>query len=240
MPPFRSPHHTASYVSIVGGGNLLKPGEVTLAHRGVLFLDELPEFDPKVLESLRQPLEDRFVTVARAKGSVKYPANFILVAAMNPCPCGNFGVKGKDCSCPAIFIERYKRKLSGPIIDRIDLWVEVSHIEYEKLTDKRSLHQGTAHMMPVIEKARDIQMRRWAKNNAELRPQDIVNNIHLSEPVKNILNKSAKELDLSARMYHRLIKIARTIADMEGSDNISEAHILEALQYRPKRYQVRA
>ncbi|HEY0220908.1 MAG TPA: YifB family Mg chelatase-like AAA ATPase, partial [Candidatus Paceibacterota bacterium] len=139
--PFRSPHHTASYVSIVGGGSNLKPGEITLAHKGVLFLDEFPEFDKKVLESLRQPLEDREVTVARAKGVAKYPAHFILVATMNPCPCGNYGVKGKECTCSAVNIERYKRKLSGPIMDRIDLWVEVSKVDHEKLTDGREKHR---------------------------------------------------------------------------------------------------
>ena len=148
--PFRSPHHTASYVSLVGGGTNLKPGEVTLAHKGVLFLDELAEFDKKVLESLRQPLEDREVTVSRAKGSVRYPAHFILVATMNPCPCGNYGVKGKECICSAQNIEKYKRKLSGPIMDRIDLWVEVSKVEHDKLTDSREMHTGTEKMKPVV------------------------------------------------------------------------------------------
>jgi magnesium chelatase family protein len=240
-PPFRSPHHTASYVSLVGGGANLKPGEVTLAHKGVLFLDEFPEFDTKVLESLRQPLEDRVVTVSRAKGSVKYPAHFILVATMNPCPCGNYGVKGKECICSAQNIEKYKRKLSGPIMDRIDLWVEVSKVEHEKLTDKRELHEGTGVMKPRVETARKIQEKRYKnlniKTNGELTAKDLVKHIHLSDKVKEILNTSAKQLDLSARSYHRIIKLARTIADMEASPEISENHILEALQYRPKRYQ---
>ncbi len=242
-PPFRSPHHTASYVSLVGGGANLKPGEITLAHKGVLFLDEFPEFDKKVLESLRQPLEDREVTVSRAKGSVKYPAHFILVATMNPCPCGNYGVKGKDCVCSAQAIERYKRKLSGPIVDRIDLWVEVSKVEHEKLTDAREMHEGTTKMKPRVENARKIQEKRYAKaklkikTNAELTAKDLVKQIKLSDKVKETLNRSAKQLDLSARSYHRIIKLARTIADMEGSEDISENHILEALQYRPKKYQ---
>lgn len=240
-PPFRSPHHTASYVSLVGGGANLKPGEVTLAHKGVLFLDEFPEFDKKVLESLRQPLEDREVTVSRAKGSVKYPAHFILVATMNPCPCGNYGTKGKECICSAIHIEKYKRKLSGPIVDRIDLWVEVSKVEHQKLTDSRDLHEGTGKMKPRVEKARKIQESRYGKaklkikTNAELTSKDLVKHIALSDKVKETLNNSAKQLDLSARSYHRIIKLARTIADMEGVSDISENHILEALQYRPRR-----
>ncbi len=241
-PPFRSPHHTASYVSLVGGGATIKPGEVTLAHKGVLFLDEFPEFDKKVLESLRQPLEDRVVTISRAKGSVRYPAHFILIATMNPCPCGNYGVKGKECICNAQNIEKYKRKLSGPIVDRIDLWVEVSKVEHQKLTDSRELHEGTGVMKPRVEKARKMAEDRYkklglkTKTNAELAPKDLVKHIILSEKVKEILNKSAKQLDLSARSYHRIIKLARTIADMEESENISENHILEALQYRPKKY----
>jgi len=242
-PPFRSPHHTASYVSLVGGGANLKPGEVTLAHKGVLFMDEFPEFDKKVLESLRQPLEDRFVTVSRAKGSVRYPADFILVATMNPCPCGNYGVKGKECTCSAQAIEKYKRKLSGPIVDRIDLWVEVSKVEHQKLTDARELHEGTKNMKPRVEKARKVQELRYKKaklkikTNGELTSRDLVKHIKLSDKVKETLNTSAKQLDLSARSYHRIIKLARTIADMEGVKEIGENHILEALQYRPKRYQ---
>jgi magnesium chelatase family protein len=242
-PPFRAPHHTASYVSLVGGGANMKPGEVTLAHKGVLFLDEFPEFDTKVLETLRQPLEDRHVTISRAKGSVRYPAHFMLVAAMNPCPCGNYGVKGKDCTCKANDIERYKRKLSGPIVDRIDLWVEVSKIEYQQLTDSRDLQEGTAVMRPKVEQARKIQEERYkkhglkARTNAELAAKDLINLIHISDPLKEFLNKSAKQLDLSARAYHRIIKLARTIADLAASEEITQDHILEALQYRPKKYQ---
>lgn len=243
-PPFRAPHHTASYVSLVGGGSNLKPGEITMAHKGVLFLDEFPEFEKKVLETLRQPLEDRVITVSRAKGSARFPANFILIATMNPCPCGNYGVKGKECICSAQNIDKYKRKISGPIADRIDMWVEVSKIEHEKLTDSRDNHTLTDIIKKRVCSARDIQKNRYAglglKNttNAELSPKHLVDYVKLDEKIKNILNTSAKQLDLSARMYHRIIKIARTIADLEGSDNITEQHILEALQYRPKKYQV--
>jgi magnesium chelatase family protein len=204
-------------------------------------LDEFPEFDKKVLESLRQPLEDRVVTVARARGSAKYPAEFILVATMNPCPCGNYGTKGKECVCTPTNLERYRRKLSGPIMDRIDLWVEVSKVEHEKLTDKRELHTGTEKMRPVVEIARNAQSKRYkdlgikTKTNAELSSKDLVKHINLSDEVKNILNGSAKKLDLSARSYHRIIKLARTIADMDEKEEIETNHILEALQYRPKR-----
>ena len=242
-PPFRSPHHTASYVSLVGGGANLKPGEVTLAHKGVLFMDEFPEFDKKVLESLRQPLEDRVVTISRAKGSARYPAHFILIATMNPCPCGNYGVKGKECVCSAQNIEKYKRKMSGPIVDRIDMWVEVSRVEHEKLTDARELHEGTGVMKPRVEKARKMAEQRYkklglkTKTNAELSPKDLVKHIVLSDKIKESLNKTAKQLDLSARSYHRIIKLARTIADLDGSENISENHIMEAINYRPKKYQ---
>jgi magnesium chelatase family protein len=238
-PPFRSPHHTASYVSLVGGGSNMKPGEVTLAHKGVLFLDEFPEFDKKVLESLRQPLEDREVTVSRAKGSVKYPAHFILVATMNPCPCGNYGVKGKECICSAQNIEKYRRKISGPIMDRIDLWVEVSKVEHERLTDERELHESTKELKPTVINARKTQLKRYgkikSKTNAELSARDLVRFIKLNDNVKELLNKSAKQLDLSARSYHRIIKLARTIADMNGEKEVKENHVLEALQYRPKR-----
>ncbi len=241
--PFRSPHHTASYVSLVGGGANLLPGEVTLAHKGVLFLDEFPEFDSRVLETLRQPLEDRFITISRAKGTVTYPAHFSLIATMNPCPCGNYGVKGKVCTCSAHNIERYKRKLSGPIVDRIDMWVEVSKVEHNRLTDSREMHEGTEKIKLRVEKARKIQQTRFKKHgltiktNAELSPKDLVKYILLSDTVKDTLNASAKTLDLSARAYHRIIKLARTIADLDSSENVDQRHILEALQYRPKKYQ---
>ena len=235
-PPFRSPHHTSSYVSIVGGGTYPKPGEVTLAHRGVLFLDEFPEFERRVIESLRQPLEDRVVSISRAKGSATFPANFILVAAMNPCPCGNFGTK-KVCNCSPIMIDRYKKKLSGPIMDRIDLWVEVSDVAHDKLTQKGSGTESKKVKGRVV-KARNKQKSRFKKldikTNSEMGAKEITNIIRLTDEVKSILNESAKKLDLSARSYHKMIKLARTIADLENSPEITEEHILEALQYRPK------
>ncbi len=239
LRPFRSPHHTASYVSIIGGGTNPKPGEVTLSHRGVLFLDEFPEFETKALEALREPLEERYVTVSRARGSVKFPADFLLVAAMNPCPCGNFGIKGKPCTCSPMQLERYRRKISGPIIDRIDIWTEVSKVDHDKLTEK----SGSSESLPIrekIQKARKIQRERFEKvgrkihKNAEMNSRDITTILKVSDEVKDILNKSARTLDLSARSYHKLLKLARTIADLDGASDITPNHILEAISYRPK------
>jgi magnesium chelatase family protein len=238
-PPFRSPHHTSSYVSLIGGGTFPKPGEVTLAHRGVLFLDEFPEFDKRVLESLRQPLEDNIVSISRAKGSAIFPSNFILIAAMNPCPCGNSGSKQKICICRPVDLDRYRRKLSGPIMDRIDLWVSVGNIDYAKLSG-----EGDGEKSEFIKKrilaARDIQKKRFQKfncninTNSEMSVKDLSNFIKLNEEVRKLLDASAEKLALSARAYHRIIKIARTIADLENSPEISVNHILEAVQYRPK------
>ena len=239
FPPFRAPHHTSSYVSIIGGGTYPKPGEVTLAHRGVLFLDEFPEFEKRVIESLRQPLEDNIVSISRAKGTAIFPSNFILVAAMNPCPCGNAGSKQKACICKPSDLDRYKRKLSGPIIDRIDLWVSVGNVDYKKLG-------GEGHGEPSekikerVERAREIQKKRFKKfgkeitTNSEMNVKDLGVMVHLDGKVRDLLDDSAEHLGLSARAYHRVIKIARTIADLENSPEIEENHILEALQYRPK------
>ncbi len=237
--PFRSPHHTSSYVSLIGGGTNPKPGEITLAHKGVLFLDEFPEFETKTIETLREPLEERVVSVSRAKGTVKFPAHFLLVAAMNPCPCGNYGIKGKPCTCSPLQIERYKRKISGPIIDRIDIWTEVSKVDHERLTEAPGESESTPARDAVIQ-ARGIQGKRFRDagrkiaTNAEMSARDIATLIKLSDPVKEILNKSAKTLDLSARSYHKLVKLARTIADLEESYEIKPNHILEAISYRPK------
>ncbi|MCH7756552.1 YifB family Mg chelatase-like AAA ATPase [Patescibacteria group bacterium] len=241
-PPFRSPHHTSSYVSIVGGGTIPKPGEITLAHRGVLFLDEFAEFDRRVIESLRQPLEDRTINISRAKGSALFPANFILVAAMNPCPCGNYGSK-KECVCPPSALLRYQRKISGPIIDRLDMWIEVPNISIKKLSEVRKKDNQTDAIKARVLKARGVQKRRFknskrtVKANSDMNVRDIETFILLSEKTKETLNHAAKRLDLSPRAYHRVIKLARTIADLEGDANVEESHILEALQYRPKQNQ---
>lgn len=240
--PFRSPHHTASYVALIGGGTNPRPGEVTLAHKGILFLDEFPEFENKAIESLREPLEERVVSVSRARGTVKFPAHFILVAAMNPCPCGNFGIKGKPCICAPLQIERYKRKISGPIIDRIDIWAEVSKVDHEKLTEKAERSES-APARERIMKARNIQEKRFKNagrkisTNSEMSARDITLILKISDDVKEILNKSAKTLDLSARSYHKIIKLARTIADLDSSIEITPSHILEAISYRPKQQQ---
>jgi len=234
QPTFRSPHHTSSYVSVIGGGAHPKPGEVTLAHHGILFLDEFPEFDKRVIESLRQPLEDRIVQISRASGTAQFPADFILIAAMNPCPCGYRGSRTKRCQCTPGAIERYKRKMSGPIMDRIDIWLEVEHIEYEKLSDKDfPKGEPSEHINERVIDARSTQWNRQGKHNAQLSAKDM-ESIQLSDEVQNILNQSAKKLALSPRAYHRVIKLARTIADLDHASTIAENHILEALQYRPK------
>ncbi len=242
-PPVRSPHHTSSYVSLVGGGSIPKPGEVTLAHGGVLFLDEFPEFDKKVIEALREPLEEGEISISRAKGSQTFPANFILIAAMNPCPCGNFGSKTKECICKPTDLLRYQRKISGPIADRIDMWVEVSQIDYDKLSEKDSAKKESQKIKEKIIEARKKQEERFAKlkykikTNSEVEAKDINKLFSLDDETKEILNISAKKLNLSARAYHRIIKLARTIADLDDSENINKSHILEAIQYRPKQNQ---
>ena len=238
-PPFRAPHHTSSYVSLIGGGTYPKPGEVTLAHRGVLFLDEFPEFEKRVIESLRQPLEDNIVSISRAKASAIFPSNFILVAAMNPCPCGNSGSKQKACICKPSDLDRYKRKLSGPIMDRIDLWVSVGNVDYKKLGGE-STAEKSIYIKNRVLKAREIQKNRFQKlgrkisTNSEMNVKDLSEIVFLPGKVRDLLDDSAGRLALSARAYHRVIKIARTIADLEGIENINENHILEAIQYRPK------
>ena len=239
-PPFRAPHHTASYIALVGGGSVPKPGEITLAHRGVLFLDEFPEFERRVIDALRQPLEDRIVSVSRVKGSAQFPAHFTLITAMNPCPCGNNGVKGKQCTCAQHQIDRYKRKISGPIVDRIDLWTEVSIVEHEKLTEGRGSEKTSEEIRRKVEAARKKAEERYHtlklpfKTNSEVGARDIGAAIPLSDEVKKTLNLAAKKHDLSARSYHRLIKLARTVADREGHDEVAVDDLMEALTYRPK------
>lgn len=238
--PFRAPHHTASYVSMIGGGANPKPGEVTLAHRGVLFLDEFPEFEKRVLESLRQPLEDNIVSISRARGSAIFPSNFILIAAMNPCPCGNKGNKQKACICKPSDLDRYSRKLSGPIMDRIDIWVTVGAVDYDKLSTTEQTGDKTHSIKERVAKARTIQTKRFKgaarkiNTNSEMNVKDLAIYAPLTPEIKILLNQSAERLQLSARAYHRTIKLARTIADLEGSEYITTPHILEALQYRPR------
>lgn len=233
--PFRSPHHSASAVSLIGGGTYPRPGEISLAHRGVLFLDEFAEFPRTVLENLRQPLEDGVVTVSRARGSVEFPAQFILVAAMNPCPCGNATDPEKICSCPPATIVKYQRKISGPILDRIDLHVEVPRLKIEKL-EEGAPGEDSKSIRERVEKAREIQHMRLKDvgifTNSEMSSEQIKRFCPLEEEGLKLLRGAAQSLRLSARAYFRLIRIARTIADLAGSPEITTAHLAEAIQYR--------
>ncbi|MDO8492862.1 MAG: YifB family Mg chelatase-like AAA ATPase, partial [bacterium] len=236
-PPFRSPHHTSSYVSLVGGGSFPKPGEVTLSHRGVLFLDEFPEFERRVIDALRQPLEDKVITISRQRGSGLFPANFILVAAMNPCPCGNYG-STKNCTCSAKDISRYRKKISGPIADRIDMWIEVPLVRHKVLGD-RVKGEGSKTFREKVIKARAHMQKRFAtakrsRLNGDMSAKEIEKLVPLSESAREILNTSAEKLQLSARSYHKIIKLARTIADLDESRFVEDKHLLEALQYRQK------
>lgn len=237
-PPLRSPHHTASYVAMIGGGTYPEPGEVTLAHRGILFLDEFPEFNRRVIEAMRQPLEDKMVSISRARASAEFPANFILVAAMNPCPCGNFSTDKKKCTCSPAQINRYARKLSGPIVDRIDMWVEVAQVDHEKLGDDRRDGKESSTIKKEVEVARAIQLDRFGSSgvfNSDMAVNELKEHAALSDTPKKALTAAAKYHNLSARAYHRIIKLARTIADLEQCGNIKKEHIMEALQYRPQK-----
>ena len=237
-PPFRTPHHTASYPSIVGGGAFPKPGEITLAHRGVLFVDEFPEFDRKVIEALRQPLEDGVITISRARGVITFPARCILIASMNPCPCGKKGTL--ECICSIQALQSYARKISGPISDRIDIWLTVEKIDYEKLSSTENNAEPSATIRERIVRCRNIQGTRYQKHgstknyNSELDATDIERFIAMEESARTTLALSAQRFGLSGRAFHRVIKVARTIADMEQKEVISKDHILEALQYRKK------
>jgi magnesium chelatase family protein len=237
-PPFRSPHHTSSYVSLVGGGALPRPGEITLAHLGVLFLDEFPEFDKKVIESLREPLEEGHITIARAKGTLKFPANTTTIIAMNPCPCGYYKSTLKECVCRQADIERYARKLSGPIMDRIDMWVPVQHVDYELLSNTTE-GEETEHIATRVTKARNFGHKRFedihaAKLNRSISSKDIESHVQLSDENKKLMNKLSTQFSLSPRAYHRVLRVARSIADLAGSQNVEGSHIMEAFQYRPK------
>ena len=231
--PFRSPHHTTSNVALVGGGTFPKPGEITLSHRGVLFMDEFAEFPRSVLEALRQPLEDGVVTVSRAQGAITYPAKFILVAAQNPCPCGYLGDPVKSCICSPHQIARYQKRVSGPILDRIDIHIDVPSVKYEKIADERDA-ESSLKIRERVEKARVLQNKRLNKTNSEMTPKELKDYCILDEKSKGLLKSAMNQLHLSVRQYSRIIKVARTIADLEGKINIESSHIAEALQYRPK------
>ena len=243
--PFRAPHHTISHAGLVGGGNIPHPGEISLAHRGVLFLDELPEFGPRVLEVLRQPIEDKVVTISRAQGSLTFPANFQMVAAMNPCPCGFFGDPLKPCTCSPGMVTKYQKRISGPLLDRIDIYVEVPRVAYDKLSDSR-LGETSATVRARVEAARQMQIQRFkpltdggdpqfpVMNNADMRVGEVRQFCGLDDAGRALMRTAMNQLQLSARAYHRVLKLARTIADLAGAEQILQVHLAEALQYRPR------
>ncbi len=235
--PFRAPHHTISHAGLVGGGNWPHPGEISLAHRGVLFLDEFPEFGSRVLEVLRQPVEDKLVTISRAQGSLTFPANFMLVAAMNPCPCGYYGDPLKPCSCSSMIISKYQKRISGPLLDRIDIHISVPRVEYDKLSDSRCGESSEA-IRARVERARQVQRQRFAGtqlySNADMHPAEVRRFCGLDDPGRSLMRSAMNQMQLSARAYHRSLKLARTIADLAGSENIQVQHVAEALQYRPR------
>ncbi|MBQ7095280.1 MAG: YifB family Mg chelatase-like AAA ATPase [Clostridia bacterium] len=233
--PFRSPHHTSTYVALCGGGAHLTPGELSLAHNGVLFLDELPEFMPQVLDSLRAPLEDNEITIARANGSVTYPCNVMLICAMNPCKCGYLGHPTKKCTCSPGQVQRYRRRVSGPLLDRIDLHVEVPAVSYDELSTKAA-GEPSAEIRKRVIAARERQLARYRdesiNKNADLTSPMVKKYCPLSPEAERFLKESFDQMDLSARGYYRTLKVARTIADLEGSEQIEFAHVAEALRYR--------
>jgi len=238
--PFRSPHYTISQVGLVGGGRWPRPGEISLSHRGVLFLDELPEFGQTDLEVLRQPLEDKMVTISRAQGSVTFPANFMLVGAMNPCPCGYYGDPVKPCTCSPVVVSRYQKRISGPLLDRIDIFVEVPRIDYEKLADDR-LGESSAVVQQRVEGARSLQRQRFNGTklacNADMTPLEVREFCQVESSAQSLLQAAMKQLCLSARAFHRILKLARTISDLAAAETISTSHLAEAIQYRPRAQQ---
>jgi magnesium chelatase family protein len=246
--PFRSPHHSASLVSVIGGGRIPKPGEVSLAHNGVLFLDEMPEFHKDTLEALRQPLEDGVVTITRINASLTYPARLMLVGALNPCPCGYFGDRLRECTCTPLQIKRYYSRLSGPLMDRIDLHIEVPRLPYEDIS-RQSRAESSREVKQRVEQARAIQRQRFAEGkngrhthssntvtcNAGMGPQEVRLYCQLTRDAKALLKSAFNSLNLTGRAYDRIVKVSRTIADLAGSDPITESHVAESLQYRSLR-----
>jgi magnesium chelatase family protein len=233
--PVRSPHHTTSNVALVGGGAVPRPGEITLSHRGVLFMDEFPEFPRNVLEALRQPLEDGVVTVSRASGSLTFPAKFTLVAAQNPCPCGYFGDSTKQCQCTPAQIFKYQKKVSGPLLDRIDLHVEVPRLPYEKIAGHKEA-ENSSSIKSRVQQARRLQASRFgkAKTNSEMDLNDLKNFCHLEEKEEQLLKQAMRQYNFSGRSLHRVLKVARTVADLSESPQIELSHLAEAIHYRPK------
>jgi len=234
--PFRSPHHTATTIALTGGGVHAKPGEISLAHHGILFLDELPEYSRHTLETLRQPLEDGVITIARAAQTVTYPAQLILIASMNPCPCGNYGSAVKECKCAASKIQKYLAKLSGPLLDRIDLHIEVDNVTYDDLTSGDGDGESSLAVKVRIEKAREVQRERFSGSgiyyNSRMSNNQTKAHCKLDVQSDKLLQNAFDKLKLSARAYNRILKVSRTIADMEGSANVKAAHVAEAIQYR--------
>lgn len=232
--PFRNPHHTISQISMIGGGRNPKPGEISLSHNGVLFLDELPQFSHNTLEVLRIPLEEKRITISRLYSKVEYPANFMLIASMNPCPCGYYGSEEKQCNCTPTAIEKYLNRISGPLLDRIDLHVEVKTVKYKKITNDEP--EKSEKIRERVNKARKIQQERYKKekiySNAELTPKMIEKYCKIDQESDQILEKAFNKLGLSVRAYSRILKVARTIADLDEKENIEKQHILEAIQYR--------
>ncbi len=235
--PFRAPHHTISYAGLIGGGKWPHPGEISMAHRGVLFLDEFPEFGQATLELLRQPLEDGSVTISRAQGSVTFPAQFMLVAAMNPCPCGFYGDPTKECSCSSTLVSKYQKRISGPMLDRIDIHVDVPRVAYEKLSGDGQ-GESSEQIRARVEAARERQRERFRGTkltcNADMGPAEVRNHCRVEGAAQSILKAAVSQMHLSARAYHRILKVARTVADLEDASQIAAAHVAEAVQYRPR------
>lgn len=233
--PFRAPHHTVSGTSLVGGGRIPKPGEISLAHFGVLFFDELPEFNKHTLEVMRGPLEDGIVTISRINATLTYPCDFMFVASMNPCPCGYYGSKDKECNCSGTMISKYMGKVSGPLLDRIDIQIEVTPVKYQKLDSSEKV-ESSREIKERVNRARKIQIERYKEekiySNSQLTPKLIEKYCKLNEASRKILQVAFEKLELSARAHGRILKVARTIADLDGKENIEEKHVAEAIQYR--------